>query len=87
MKNVVLLFVFFIHSSVWAMTPIEQGIRLFNQQEYQQAQEILQQESDSGSAYATFWLGGGSIKIASIFRRVARFYRRQRWVTRGPWGC
>lgn len=46
-----------LHSAVWANTPIEQGIRLLNQKEYQQAQQIFQQQSDAGSAYATFWLG------------------------------
>ncbi len=46
-----------LHSAVWAMESVEQGIRLFNQKEYQQAQQIFQQQSDAGSAYATFWLG------------------------------
>ncbi|WP_234911169.1 hypothetical protein [Vibrio anguillarum] len=42
-----------LHSAVWANAPIEQGIRLFNQKEYQQAQQIFQQQSDAGSVYAT----------------------------------
>ncbi|MGL4577301.1 hypothetical protein [Vibrio metoecus] len=43
-----------LHSAVWANAPIEQGIRLFNQKEYQQAQQIFQQQSDAGSSYAAF---------------------------------
>ncbi|CCO45929.1 conserved hypothetical protein [Vibrio nigripulchritudo SOn1] len=42
---------------LWADNSIEQGIRLFNQKEYDQAQELFLEESKKGSAYATYWLG------------------------------
>ncbi len=44
-------------SHVYANSQTELGIRLVNQQEYDQAQQLLQQESDAGNANATFWLG------------------------------
>ncbi|MCG6267940.1 hypothetical protein [Vibrio furnissii] len=30
-----------LHSAAWAMESVEQGIRLFNQKEYQQAQQFF----------------------------------------------
>ncbi|ENS5605669.1 sel1 repeat family protein [Vibrio mimicus] len=57
MRKIIVICLILLHNAVWAMEPVEQGIRLFNQKEYQQAQQIFQQQSDAGSAYATFWLG------------------------------
>nr|MBF4237484.1 sel1 repeat family protein [Vibrio anguillarum] len=36
MKKIIVICLMLLHSAVWAMVPIEQGIRLFNQKEYQQ---------------------------------------------------
>ncbi len=64
-----------LHSAVWAMESVEQGIRLFNQKEYQQAQQIFQQQSDTGSAYATFWLGVTQYKNRQHFEAGETFLK------------
>ncbi|EGA65229.1 sel1 repeat family protein [Vibrio brasiliensis] len=56
MKQTLFVFLLLCSGKLWATSPIEQGIRLFNQKEYQQAEQILRQQSDRGSAQATFWL-------------------------------
>ncbi|WP_346763720.1 hypothetical protein [Vibrio sp. Hep-1b-8] len=57
MKKTLFIFLLLCSGKLWAMTPVEQGIRLFNQKQYPQAEQIFQQQSDQGSAYATYWLG------------------------------
>ncbi|MCZ4293981.1 sel1 repeat family protein [Vibrio sinaloensis] len=57
MKQTLFIFLLLCSGKLWAISPVEQGIRLFNQKEYQQAQQIFQQQSEQGSAYATYWLG------------------------------
>ncbi|HGE6108079.1 TPA: tetratricopeptide repeat protein [Vibrio cholerae] len=73
MKKIIVICLMLLHSAVWANTPIEQGIRLFNQKEYQQAQQIFQQQSDAGSAYATFWLGVTQYKNRQHFEAGQTF--------------
>ncbi|MBC5850646.1 sel1 repeat family protein [Vibrio cincinnatiensis] len=73
MKKFIVICLMLLHSAVWANTPIEQGIRLFNQKEYQQAQQIFQQQSDAGSAYATFWLGVTQYKNRQHFEAGQTF--------------
>ncbi|MDP4497290.1 hypothetical protein Q9L41_15880 [Vibrio cholerae] len=34
MKKIIVIFLMLLHSAVWAMESVEQGIRLFNQKEY-----------------------------------------------------
>lgn len=53
-EKIIVIYLMLLDSAVWANAPIEQGIRLFNQKEYQQAQQIFQQQSDAGSSYAAF---------------------------------
>ncbi|KJY80559.1 hypothetical protein TW74_04360 [Vibrio nigripulchritudo] len=59
----------------WANNSIDQGIRLFNQKEYDQAQEILLQESRKGSAYATYWLGVVQYKNGKHFEAGDTFLK------------
>lgn len=75
MKKIIVICLMLLHSAVWAMVPIEQGIRLFNQKEYQQAQQIFQQQSDAGSAYATFWLGVTQYKNRQHFEAGDTFLK------------
>lgn len=53
----------------------EQGIRLFNQKEYQQAQQVLEKESENGNAYATFWLGVVQYRNRQQFEAGRTFLR------------
>ncbi|HDZ9535814.1 SEL1-like repeat protein [Vibrio metoecus] len=73
MKKFIVICLMLLHSAVWAMESVEQGIRLFNQKEYQQAQQIFQQQSDAGSAYATFWLGVTQYKNRQHFEAGQTF--------------
>ncbi|EKF9485669.1 sel1 repeat family protein [Vibrio cholerae] len=75
MKKFIVICLMLLHSAVWANAPIEQGIRLFNQKEYQQAQQIFQQQSDAGSAYATFWLGVTQYKNRQHFEAGDTFLK------------
>ncbi|KOO07629.1 sel1 repeat family protein [Vibrio hepatarius] len=75
MKKVLFIVLLFLHNNVWAQSPIEQGILLFNQKEYQQAEEILQQQSNDGSAYATFWLGVVQYKNRKHFQAGDTFLK------------
>ncbi|MEF1286083.1 sel1 repeat family protein [Vibrio sp. M250220] len=60
---------------MWAITPVEQGIRLFNQKQYPQAEQIFQQQSDQGSAYATFWLAMAQYKNRQQFEAGQTFLK------------
>ncbi|HDZ9335389.1 TPA: sel1 repeat family protein [Vibrio cholerae] len=73
MKKIIVICLMLLHSAAWAMESVEQGIRLFNQKEYQQAQQIFQQQSDAGSAYATFWLGVAQYKNRQHFEAGQTF--------------
>ncbi|MBF4258534.1 sel1 repeat family protein [Vibrio anguillarum] len=75
MKKIIFICLILLHSAVWAMESVEQGIRLFNQKEYQQAQQIFQQQSDTGSAYATFWLGVTQYKNRQHFEAGDTFLK------------
>lgn len=75
MKKILFILLLFAQSTVWAQSPIEQGILLFNQKEYQQAEEILQQQSNDGSAYATFWLGVVQYKNRKHFQAGDTFLK------------
>ncbi|EOV1172568.1 tetratricopeptide repeat protein [Vibrio fluvialis] len=75
MKKIIVICLMLLHSTVWAMESVEQGIRLFNQKEYQQAQQIFQQQSDAGSAYATFWLGVTQYKNRQHFEAGQTFLK------------
>ncbi|MCG6351798.1 tetratricopeptide repeat protein [Vibrio fluvialis] len=75
MKKIIVICLMLLHSAVWANAPIEQGVRLFNQKEYQQAQQIFQQQSDAGSAYATFWLGVTQYKNRQHFEAGETFLK------------
>lgn len=56
MKKIILL-ISLLSGYVSAQNSIEEGVRLFNQKEYDKAQHIFELKSKQGSAYATFWLG------------------------------
>lgn len=73
MKKYLFIFLVCCQSAAWANKPIEQGIRLFNQSEYQQAEQIFQQQSENGSAYATFWLGVAQYKNSQHFEAGETF--------------
>ncbi|EKO3930859.1 sel1 repeat family protein [Vibrio fluvialis] len=75
MKKIIFICLMLLHSAAWAMESVEQGIRLFNQKEYQQAQQIFQQQSDAGSAYATFWLGVTQYKNRQHFEAGQTFLK------------
>ncbi|MBL4279328.1 sel1 repeat family protein [Vibrio fluvialis] len=75
MKKIIVICLMLLHSAAWAMESVEQGIRLFNQKEYQQAQQIFQQQSDAGSAYATFWLGVTQYKNRQQFEAGETFLK------------
>ncbi|ENM5739460.1 sel1 repeat family protein [Vibrio mimicus] len=75
MRKIIVICLILLHNAVWAMEPVEQGIRLFNQKEYQQAQQIFQQQSDAGSAYATFWLGVTQYKNRQHFEAGDTFLK------------
>ncbi|ENM5789302.1 sel1 repeat family protein [Vibrio mimicus] len=75
MKKIIIIYLMLLHSAAWAMESVEQGIRLFNQKEYQQAQQIFQQQSDVGSAYATFWLGVTQYKNRQHFEAGDTFLK------------
>ncbi|MCG6267941.1 sel1 repeat family protein [Vibrio furnissii] len=75
MKKIIVICLMLLHSAAWAMESVEQGIRLFNQKEYQQAQQIFQQQSDAGSAYATFWLGVTQYKNRQQFEAGQTFLK------------
>ncbi|ADT89213.1 sel1 repeat family protein [Vibrio furnissii] len=75
MKKIIFICLILLHCAAWAMEPVEQGIRLFNQKEYQQAQQIFQQQSDAGSAYATFWLGVTQYKNRQHFEAGQTFLK------------
>ncbi|MDE1236470.1 sel1 repeat family protein [Vibrio aestuarianus] len=75
MRKIIVICLMLLHSAVWAMESVEQGIRLFNQKEYQQAQQIFQQQSDTGSAYATFWLGVTQYKNRQHFEAGDTFLK------------
>ncbi|NIY85489.1 sel1 repeat family protein [Vibrio hepatarius] len=75
MKKILFILLLFAQNTVWAQSPTEQGILLFNQKEYQQAEEILQQQSNDGSAYATFWLGVVQYKNRKHFQAGETFLK------------
>ncbi|MEX0336524.1 sel1 repeat family protein [Vibrio tubiashii] len=75
MKQTLFTFLLLCSGKLWAMTPVEQGIRLFNQKEYQQAQQIFQQQSEQGSAYATYWLGVTQYKNRQQFEAGKSFLK------------
>lgn len=75
MKKILFILLLFTQNTVWAQSSIEQGILLFNQKEYQQAEEILQQQSNDGSAYATFWLGVVQYKNRKHFQAGDTFLK------------
>ncbi len=75
MKKILFILLLFTQNTVWAQSPTEQGILLFNQKEYQQAEEILQQQSNDGSAYATFWLGVVQYKNRKHFQAGDTFLK------------
>ncbi|MBY7835381.1 sel1 repeat family protein [Vibrio fluvialis] len=75
MKKIIVICLMLLHSAAWAMESVEQGIRQFNQKEYQQAQQIFQQQSDAGSAYATFWLGVTQYKNRQHFEAGETFLK------------
>ncbi|KQH87727.1 hypothetical protein AMR76_00025 [Vibrio furnissii] len=75
MKKIIVICLMLLHSTVWAMESVEQGIRLFNQKEYQQAQHVFQQQSDAGSANATFWLGVTQYKNRQHFEAGETFLK------------
>ncbi len=74
-KIVLLLLSLVISGSTWANPQIEKAVRLFNQKEYQSAQKILQQESNKGSAYATYWLGVVQYKYRQHFEAGSTFLK------------
>ncbi|MDP2574130.1 sel1 repeat family protein [Vibrio penaeicida] len=59
----------------WATDSLEQGIRFFNQKEYDKAQKILVKESQKGSAYATYWLGVVQYKNGKHFEAGNTFLK------------
>ncbi|NIY85408.1 tetratricopeptide repeat protein [Vibrio hepatarius] len=75
MKQTLFIFLLLCSGKLWAISPVEQGIRLFNQQEYQQAQQIFQQQSEQGSAYATYWLGVTQYKNRQQFEAGKTFLK------------
>lgn len=75
MKKILFILLLFTQNTVWAQSSIEQGILLFNQKKYQQAEEILQQQSNDGSAYATFWLGVVQYKNRKHFQAGDTFLK------------
>ncbi|MBL4240751.1 sel1 repeat family protein [Vibrio fluvialis] len=75
MKKIIVICLMLLHSAAWAMESVEQGIRLFNQKEYQQAEEIFQQQSDNGNAYATYWLGVTQYQNLKHFQAGATFLK------------
>ncbi|NIY84071.1 sel1 repeat family protein [Vibrio hepatarius] len=75
MKKILFILLLFTQNTVWAQSPTEQGILLFNQKEYQEAEEILQQQSNDGSAYATFWLGVVQYKNRKHFQAGETFLK------------
>ncbi|NIY84074.1 sel1 repeat family protein [Vibrio hepatarius] len=78
MKKILFILLLFAQHTVWAQSPTEQGILLFNQKEYQKAEEILQQQSNDGSAYATFWLGVVQYKSRKHFQAGDTFLKAAR---------
>ncbi|GLQ75033.1 hypothetical protein GCM10007932_43950 [Vibrio penaeicida] len=75
MRSLFSILLLFISLCSWATDSIEQGIRLFNQKEYTQAQEILLEESRKGSAYATYWLGVVQYKNGEHFEAGDTFLK------------
>ncbi|ENM5924725.1 sel1 repeat family protein [Vibrio mimicus] len=75
MRKIIVICLILLHNAVWSMEPVEQGIRLFNQKEYQQAEKIFQQQSDNGSAYATYWLGVTQYQNLKHFQAGATFLK------------
>ncbi|ENM5813696.1 sel1 repeat family protein [Vibrio mimicus] len=75
MKKIIFIWLVLLHSAAWAMESVEQGIRLFNQKEYQEAEKMFQQQSDNGSAYATFWLGVTQYKNRQHFEAGQTFLK------------
>ncbi|MGD8123142.1 sel1 repeat family protein [Vibrio sp. TRT 2004] len=75
MKQTLFIFLLLCSGKLWAMTPVEQGIRLFNQKQYPQAEQIFQQQSDQGSAYATYWLGVTQYKNRQQFEAGQTFLK------------
>jgi len=75
MKKKLLLIGFLFCSHVGANTQIDQAIKLFNQKEFSQAQSIFEEESDNGSAYATFWLGVTQYKNRQQFEAGDTFLK------------
>lgn len=63
MKQTLLIFQLLCSGKLWVISPVEQGGQLFNQKEYQQAQQIFQQQSEQASAYAIYWLAITQYKI------------------------
>ncbi|MGD8118486.1 tetratricopeptide repeat protein [Vibrio sp. TRT 29B02] len=75
MKKTLFIFLLLCSGKLWAISPIEQGIRLFNQKQYPQAEQIFQQQSDQGSAYATYWLGVTQYKNRQQFEAGQTFLK------------
>ncbi|MGF1689574.1 hypothetical protein L4C36_23475, partial [Photobacterium japonica] len=56
---------------------IEQGVKLYNQFEYDQAKAVFQAEADKGNAHAIYWLGvtqyatGGTYESGQNFLKAA----------------
>ncbi|MGY5538122.1 sel1 repeat family protein [Vibrio brasiliensis] len=75
MKQTLFIFLLLCSGKLWAISPVEQGIRLFNQKQYPQAEQIFQQQSDQGSAYATYWLGVTQYKNRQQFEAGQTFLK------------
>ncbi len=69
-----LLGVFLISRPLWAAT-IEQGVRLFNQEEYKQAQQVFTTLANKGDAHATYWLGVVQYKSRQHFEAGGTFLK------------
>ncbi|USD43447.1 sel1 repeat family protein [Vibrio sp. SCSIO 43135] len=74
MKKIILL-ISLMSCFASAKSSIEDGITLFNQKEYDQAQAIFTQYSEQGSAYATFWLGVTQYKNRQQFEAGQTFLK------------
>lgn len=82
MKSIWLLALALTTNVSWATSPVEQGIRLFNQKEYQQAKQIFQQQSEQGNAYATYWLAITQYKNGQHFDAGNTFLKAAQWLTK-----
>ncbi|QMV17027.1 SEL1-like repeat protein [Vibrio spartinae] len=64
----IIIILFILFSANTFSTPVDDGVTLFNQKEYKQAQAVFEPLAKQGNARAMFWLGVSQFKTGEQFK-------------------